>query len=455
MTSLLQTFQLIANPTKFLDKSAAKYGDTFTMRVLGINSPPVVFFSHPQAISECFAIPAQKLDFKKATHVFKPLFGANSIVLQEGLQHNRQRSLLMPPFHGDRMKSYGETIYSITQDVTKNWQEGRVVSMQHVMPDITLQIILQVVFGISPGARYEKLKQLLSALLDDITTPWYSSLFFFPPLQKDLGAWSPWGNYLKRKQNIDNLVYAEISERRSVQDDWLTDILSLLMSARDEDGQAMSDEELKDQLISLLLLGYETTAGVLQWLFYLIHAHPDVKEKIIDELKTVGTDPNEVTKLPYLSAVCQETMRLHPIALICTPRMTKETVEISGVEYATGTVLVPCIYLAHHRSETYIEPEKFNPDRFLEQKYSATEYLPFGGGYRGCVGSAFSMYELKLVLAAILSQFELELASKRPVLPVRRGITIVPSSGVPMKVVSDSRLLKQVGNLGEAPSINW
>ncbi|MBW4605387.1 MAG: cytochrome P450 [Calothrix sp. FI2-JRJ7] len=439
MTSLVQTIQLIANPTKFLDKSAAKYGDTFTMRVLGINSPPVVFFSHPQAISECFAIPAQKLDFKKATHVFKPLFGANSIVLQEGLQHNRQRSLLMPPFHGDRMKSYGDTIYSITQDVTKSWRVGQVVSMQHVMPNITLQIILQVVFGISPGERYQKLKQLLSALLDDITTPWYSSLFFFPPLQQDLGAWSPWGNYLKRKQDIDNLVYAEISERRHVQDDSLTDILSLLMSARDEDGQAMSDEELKDQLISLLLLGYETTAGVLQWLFYLIHAHPHVKDKIIDELKNLKEpDP---TKLPYLSAVCQETMRLHPIALICTPRMTKETVEISGVEYATGTVLVPCIHLAHHRSETYTEPEKFIPDRFLNQKYSATEYLPFGGGYRGCVGSAFSMYELKLVVARILSQFELELVDRRPVKPVRRGITIVPSSGVPMKV-------KQVNSCG-------
>jgi cytochrome P450 family 110 len=442
MNSLIQTIQLIANPTKFLDKSAAKYGDTFTMHVLGINSPPVVFFSHPQAISECFAIPAQKLDFKKATHVFKPLFGANSIVLQEGQQHNRQRSLLIPPLHGDRMNSYGDTIYSITSNITKDWRPGKIVSMQHVMPDITLQIILQVVFGISPGTRYQKLKQLLSALLDDITTPWYSSLFFFPPLQQDLGAWSPWGNYLKRKQDIDNLVYAEISERRLAQNDSLTDILSLLMSARDEEGQAMTDEELKDQLISLLLLGYETTAGVLQWLFYLIHSHPDVKDKILHELKSLEQpEPNEITKLPYLTAVCQETMRLHPIALICTPRMTRETVEISGVQYATGTVLVPCIYSAHHRSETYTEPEKFIPERFLNQKYSATEYLPFGGGYRGCVGSAFSMYEMKLVLAAILSQFDLELASRRPVKPIRRGITIVPSSGVPMKV-------KQVSSCG-------
>ncbi|MBF2065470.1 MAG: cytochrome P450 [Calothrix sp. C42_A2020_038] len=435
MTSLIQTLQLIANPTQFLDQSAAKYGDTFTMRVLGINSPPVVFFSHPQAISECFAIPAQKLDFKKATHVFKPLFGANSIVLQEGTQHNRQRTLLMPPFHGDRMKSYGKIICEITNNVTKDWRPGKVVSMQHIMPEITLQIILQVVFGISPGQRYQKLKQLLSTLLDDITTPWYSSLFFFPPLQKDLGTWSPWGKYLKRKQEIDNLIYAEISDKRLAKDESLTDILSLLMSARDQDGQAMSDEELKDQLISLLLLGYETTAGVLQWLFYLIHSHPNVKGKILNELGSFEKlEPDEITKLPYLTAVCQETMRLHPIALICTPRMTKESVEINGIKYISGTVLVPCIYLAHHRSETYQEPENFNPERFLARKYSATEYLPFGGGYRGCIGSAFSMYEMKLVLVAILSQFELELVDKCPVKPVRRGITIVPSSGVLMKI---------------------
>jgi cytochrome P450 len=150
MTSLLQTLQLIANPTRFLDGCAVKYGDVFSVRVLGINSPPVVFFSHPDAISECFAIPAKELDFQKATHVFKPLFGEKSIVLQETRSHNRQRQLLMPPFHGDRLKSYGELICQITEEVIKNWTVGEVISMQKVMPDITLRIILQVVFGISP-----------------------------------------------------------------------------------------------------------------------------------------------------------------------------------------------------------------------------------------------------------------------------------------------------------------
>jgi cytochrome P450 len=304
-----------------------------------------------------------------------------------------------------------------------------------------LQIILQVVFGMSPGVRYQKLKELLSSLLEDVTKPGYSTLFFFPPLQKDLSAWSPWGNYLKRREEIDKLIYAEIDERRLSNDASRTDILSLLMSARDENEEQMTDKELRDQLVSLLLLGYETTAAVLAWVFYLIHFHPQVKDKLMQELNTLGDTPNPetITQLPYLSAVCQETLRIHPIALICTPRMVKDTVEIVGQKFTSGTVLVPCIHLAHRRAETFLEPEKFKPERFLNQKFSPYEYLPFGGGYRGCIGAAFSMYELKLVVASILLHFQLELVDKRPVRPVRRGITIVPSGGVRMVVTKEMK----------------
>ena len=439
MLPLIQTLQLIANPTKFLDNCAHQYGDTFTLRVLGLNSPPVVFFSHPQEIADCFAIPAKKLDFKKATHVFKPLFGENSIVLQEQTTHNLQRQLLMPPFHGDRMKTYGDLICQITEKVTQYWRTGTTISIQKVMPDITLQIILQVVFGITPGERYQKLKNMLSSLLEDVTKPWYSSLFFFPSLQKNLGSWSPWGNFIRRREKIDQLIYAEISERRLANDTSNTDILSLLISARDENGQQMTDKELRDQLVSLLLLGYETTAGVLAWLFYLIHFDSQVKNKLIQELNTLGHTPipEQIIKLPYLNAVCQETMRLHPIALICTPRMAKDTVKIADNKFASGTVLVPCIYLAHRRHETYPEPNKFVPERFIDRKFSVHEFLPFGGGYRSCIGRAFSMYEMKLVLATILSKFKFNLVEQKPVRPVRRGITIVPSGGVSMLITQN------------------
>lgn len=437
--ALLQTLQLINNPTKFLTNCAERYGDIFTVRVLGLNSPPVVFFSNPQAIRDIFAVPSEKFDFKKATHVFKPLMGEQSLILQEGRSHQRQRQLLMPPFHGDRMRTYGEIICQITQEVT--WATGAAISIDQFMPDITLQIILQVVFGINPGARYEQLKKLLSTLLEDVTTPWYSSLFFFPPLQKDLGAWSPWGHFLRRRQQIDNLIYAEISQRRQENDLSRTDILSMLMSARDDNGQQLTDVELRDQLVSLLLLGYETTAAALGWAFYLIHSSPQVLNKLKHELNTLGDAPNPevIAQLPYLTAVCQEILRIYPIALICTPRMVKESVQLAGHKFESGTVLVPCIYLAHRRAETYPQPEQFDPERFLNQKFSPYEYLPFGGGSRGCIGTAFSMYEMKLVLATILSRFELTLANQRPVHPVRRGITIVPSSNAVQMTVTGER----------------
>ncbi|MBW4641689.1 MAG: cytochrome P450 [Goleter apudmare HA4340-LM2] len=435
--ALLQTLQLIANPTKFLETCAAKYGDTFTLRVLGLNSPPIVFFSHPQAISDCFAISEKELDFQKATHVFKPLFGENSIVFQKARSHNRQRQLLLPPMHGASLQNYGEVICQITKSVTKNWQVGTKFFMQQVMPDITLQIILQVVFGMNPrDERYQQLKVLLSSLLDDVTKPWYSSLFFFPSLQQDLGAWSPWGSYQIRQQKIDQLIYAEIHERHKINDNTHTDILNLLMLARDDNDQAMTDTELRDQLVSLLLLGYETTAAVLSWAFYLIHSHPKVKSRLMQELDTLGnsTNPEAITQLSYLTSICQETLRIYPIALICTPRMVKNKLEIAGNKFTSGTVLVPCIYLAHHRAETYPEPDKFQPERFSIQKFSPYEYLPFGGGYRGCIGAAFAMYEMKLVIATILSKFQLELVEHHSVKPVRRGITIIPHGGVQMVV---------------------
>ena len=435
--ALLQTLQLIANPTDFLETCAKQYGDPFTVRVMGLNSPPVVFFSQPQAIKEIFAQPLEQFDFKKATHVFKPLMGERSLVLQEGRSHQRQRQLMLPPFHGDRMKAYGQIICQITQDVIAQWSVGESIAINQFLPDITLQIILQVVFGINPGERYQQLKTMLSSLLEDVTTPWYSSLFFFPPLQRDLGAWSPWGHFVRRRKQIDNLIYAEIAQRRLENDYSRTDILTMLMSAQDENGQQMTDVELRDQLVSLLLLGYETTAAALAWVFYLIHSHVQVLDKLRQELDSLGENPQPeaIASLPYLTAVCQETLRIYPIALICTPRMLKDSVQVADRNFAAGTVLVPCIYLAHRNPETYPQPQQFKPERFLTQKFSPFEYLPFGGGSRGCIGAAFSMYEMKLVLATVLSRFQLQLAANSSVRPVRRGITIVPSAnGVQMTV---------------------
>lgn len=435
--AIIQTLQVVANPVQFLDTCAKRYGDIFTTRVLGFNSPPVVFFGNPKALQDIFTAPTEYFDFGKATHVFEPLMGKKSIILQEGKAHQRQRQLLLPPFHGDRMRAYGRTIQTIVQEATSAWQPDSPVVIERLMPDITLQIILQVVFGILPGQRYNTLKHLLATLLDDVTTPAYSSLFFFPPLQLDWGKWSPWGSFKQRLAEIDSLIYAEIAERRQNADSSGTDILSLLISATDEAGEGMSDRELRDQLVSLLLLGYETTAASLTWAFYWIHSLTPIERQLRQELAKLGDNPTpeELTQLPYLGAVTQESLRLYPIALISMPRMLKTALSLGEHEYPAGTVIVPCIYVAHQRPQTYSNPREFQPERFLDRKFTPYEFLPFGGGARGCIGAAFSLYEMKLILGTILSNWQLQLVDLQPVKPIRRGITIVPSGGVRLRVV--------------------
>jgi cytochrome P450 len=254
-------------------------------------------------------------------------------------------------------------------------------------------------------------------------------MLFFPLLQQDLGRWSPWGRFLRQQQQIDDLIYAEIRERREQLDPSRTDILSLLMAARDQAGESMTDVELRDELMTLLTAGHETTASALTWALYWIHKLPEVREKLLQELDSLGDDPdpNTITRLPYLSAVCSETLRIYPVALITFPRRAKVLLEIMGYQFEPGTLVTGCIYLTHQREDIYPEAKRFRPERFLERQFSPYEYLPFGGGSRRCIGAAFAIFEMKLVLATILQEKQLALTNNRQAKPVRRGLTATPS----------------------------
>lgn len=426
-TGLLQTLKIISQPIQFLENCANSYGDCFTLRVLGVNSPPVVFLSHPSAIEAIFTTEAQAFELGKITHVFKPLTGVQSLIMQEGKRHQRLRQLLMPPLHGKRLPTYGYLIQEITTQATENWIIRTQLAIRDAVAEIVLDVILRVVLGLHPNTRYTQLKNLIKPYLEQVNAPLYSIQFFWPLLQQNWGTWSPWGQFLHQRQQIDQLIYDEIAERRLKMGG--EDVLSLLIAAQDEQGKGLTDEELHDQLITLLLLGYDTTASALSWAFYWIHRYPQVCQKLRQELQSLGKnlDPLTVTQLPYLNAVCQETLRIHPIALISQPRVVQQTVKIDSYQFQPGTILVPCIHLAHHRSQVYPQPKKFQPERFLNHKFSPYEYFPFGGGSRSCIGIALSLFEMKLILATILSRFQLELIERQPVKPVRRGITIVPS----------------------------
>ncbi len=314
LPSLLQTLAIVAQPINFLERCAQTYGDTFTLRVLGVNSPPVVFFSNPDSIQAIFTTLADSFEFGKVTHIFRPLVGDQSVIMQEGQRHQRQRQLLMPALHREQLYGQGRVICDLTRQQMSDWSIGRSLTIREEMSEISLQVILQVVFGMVPGARYERLKQLLSHLLEAITSPLYSTQFFFPMIQQNLGCWSPWGGFLAQQQEIDALIYAEINDRRSQSLNGRTDILSVLMTAIDDQGESMSDVELRDQLMTLLLLGHETTASGLAWAFYWVHRHPDCLDRLLTELQTLGQnpDPTALSQLPYLTAVCKEALRVYP-----------------------------------------------------------------------------------------------------------------------------------------------
>ncbi len=428
--ALWQIIQWITRPFAFMEACAREYGDIFTVSI-GQVAVPTVFVSNPKAMQEILSPDTKKLDAPgEENQIFALVLGDYSVITVSGTRHRRERHLLVPPFHGERMQAYGLLIRNITRQVISQWGVGKPFSIRSSMQKISLRVILQAVFGLHEGPRYQQLEQLLSSVLDMIGSPIRSSMLFFPILQQDLGLWSPWGRFLRQQQQIDDLIYAEIRDRRQQPDPSRTDILSLLMSARDEAGEPMTDIELRDELMTLLTAGHETTASALTWALYWIHKLPEVREKLLQELDSVGDDPDPSTiaRLPYLNAVCSETLRIYPVALITFPRRVKSPLELMGYQFEPGTLLSGCIYLTHQRDDLYPEPKRFKPERFLERQYSPYEYLPFGGGSRRCIGAAFAIFEMKLVLATILQEKQLALADNRVVKPVRRGLTATPSA---------------------------
>ncbi len=372
---------------------------------------------------------------KQTTIPIRVLLGDNSLVLIDGIKHQKARKLLMPPFHGERMKSYSDIIVEVTKQIIASWQVGKPFCLRDYTQEISLRVILRTVFGLDEGKKYEELRQVLISWLDIFNSPLKSFFLFFPVLQKDLGFLSPWGQFVKQNQLIHEILQAEIIRRRNNPNTLGGDILSLIISARDEAGQPMSDAEIRDELMTMLFAGHETTANILAWAFYWIHYLPEVREKLMAELNSLpqNADSNTITKLPYLSAIVSETLRIYP-TVVFVGRQLKAPFEILGYKFEAGTSLLPSIYLTHHREDIYPEPKKFQPERFLEKQFSPYEYLPFGGGNRRCLGYAFALFEMKLVLATVLSQVELELLEQHPLKPVRRGITFTPGGGVKMSV---------------------
>ncbi|MFM2064010.1 MAG: hypothetical protein RLZZ507_3681 [Cyanobacteriota bacterium] len=431
--SLLQKIKWITKPVELLETYAQEYGDIFILPI-GAGSRPQVLISNPQGIQQIFTADSKYLDSGEVAGVKPPFLGQQSLIALSGEPHKRQRKLLTPPFHGERMLAYGQLIAKIAEEVTNQWAINKPFAVRSSMQEITFQVILKAVFGLEDGLRYEQLSKLLSTRLEGGQSVLRAILLLFPVLQKDWGPLSPWGQLMENERQIDKLIYAEIEERRQKPDPSRTDILSLMMASRDEAGEPMTDVELRDELITLLIAGHETTATSLAWALYWIHHEPKVYEKLIEEIDSLSdkTDINTILRLPYLDAVCKETLRIYPVTMFAFPRMVKSAIQILDYHFEPGTIISPCIYLTHHREDLYPESKKFKPERFLERQFSPYEYLPFGGGNRRCIGMAFAQFEMKLILTNVLSRWQLALINSQPVKPVRRGLLLAPPDSLRM-----------------------
>ncbi|AKG21668.1 cytochrome P450 [Calothrix sp. 336/3] len=443
--TFIQIVRWFVSPLSLLEECAKNYGDIFTLSI----SPqltPVVIVSNPIALQQIltgdssgnFTAPG----YQDAT--FGCLFGPFSLMSIDSTEHQRQRQLLTPAFHGDRMRSYAAEINNITEATMSSLETGASFSIRDVTQAISLRIIIKLVFGFYEDESAKQMENLLNQMLNNISSPGGAAMLYLRFLQKDWGNWSPWGKHIKFQQEIDNLLYSEIQERRKQADTSRTDILSLMMSAKDENGESMSDQELRDELFTLLIAGQETTATALAWSLYWIHKLPEVREKLLLEIDSLyensseNLDINTINKLPYLNAVCCETLRIYPVGMQTFIRRVEKPSQICGYDLQPGTLLYGNIYLTHQRQDLYPEPQKFRPERFLEKQFSPYEFLPFGGGVRRCIGAAFALFEMKVVLVKILSTYSLVLVDDVDVKPKRRVLVTAPSSPINM-LITDKR----------------
>jgi cytochrome P450 family 110 len=429
------TFNFVRNPFRFLDDCAHRYGDWFTLRVPGVAA--FVFTSDPVAIREVFQGDPEIFRAGKANRPLGAFMGERSLLFLDGPAHLHDRRLILPAFHGERMQAYADTMRSIADAEIDRWPIEQPFPLHRAMRAITFEVIMRTVFGLRDGPAAASIRQTLSKLFT-LYASRSGTLFALPALQIDLGPWSPWGRAVRLHREFSRLLFEAIRDRREATTAPRDDILSMLLLARDENGAPLDQESLRDEMLTLLLAGHETTAASLSWVINRLLANPEVAERARTEVRSVtgaepiGAQPN---KLRYLEAVINETMRLDPV-IPNAGRELRAPVKIAGRELPAGVVVAPCIYLAHRRTDLWQEALEFNPERFLSRRIDPYAFFPFGGGMRRCVGAAFATYQMKIVLAQILSRVELKPVPGYAARLERRSIAFAPSRGLPVMVAN-------------------
>jgi cytochrome P450 len=426
MSPLRQTLSWALRPLPFLEDCRARYGDAFGVKFLGFKTP-MVMLSDPAAIKALYTERGHGLP--PGRNIFlEPILGARSLLLLEGEEHMAHRKLMLPSFHGERMRALEPAVAGIVDAEIDSWPLGEEFALHPRMQAMTLEVILRVVFGVSRGPRLERLRELLGGLLAETSSVSVQLLVLLRSRVRGAGRGIP-AKVVDRMREVDELLYAEIAEHRERGDlEERDDILSTLILGRFEDGTGMTDTDLRDQLMTLLLAGHETTATALAWSFDLLLRHQQALTRLRDSLDAGEED--------YLRATVSESLRLRPVVPLAGRRLGKELVA-GDLRLPAGTDVTPAIWLVHTRADVYPEPFAFRPERFLENGPDTYSWIPYGGSVRRCLGAAFAEFEMRIALRAILGRCEIRKADPMPERVARRNVTLSPRDGT--KVIVTSR----------------
>jgi cytochrome P450 family 135 len=422
---IVHTIRWMRRPIEFLDSCRRRYGDAFSVTFIGFESPSV-FISHPDAIRDLYRSHENRLPPGR-TVALEPVMGRRSVLLLEGAEHLSRRKVMLPPFHGARMRAYEAVIAEAIHREIDSWPTGTAFAIHPRMQAVTLEVIMRAVFGVSDPERLAALRDRLGPMLAGLADP---QIQLRAMLAQRFGRADPFEALRRDVEAVDALLYAEIADRRA--DPALErrdDILAMLVMARFEDGEALDDRELRDQLVTLLLAGHETTATALAWTFDLLLRNPEALTRLRSELAEGGDE--------YLRAVITEALRLRPVVPLAGRRLHSE-LRVGDYLLPAGTDVTPAFWLTHTRPDIYPDPLAFRPERFLEDPPETYAWVPFGGGVRRCLGAAFAEFEMRIVLREVLRSCELRGARRSPERIARRNVTFSPRNGTPV-IVSQRR----------------
>ncbi len=430
MPAALQMVGFWTRPLAFLSRCGERYGKRFTLRLPV--APPFVMLADPDEVKQVFTAPPDVLRPGEGAQVLEPVVGRNSVLLLDEGAHMEQRKLMLPAFHGERMERLTGLMEEVAAAEVAAIPRGVPLPLHPRMQDLTLKIILRAVFGLDPGARFDALRERLQAMLEFGDRP----ISLMPPKPDSLVARvaervGPFAQFVRMQGEVDEIIFALIAERRAEGAE-RDDVLAMLLEATHEDGSPMSEEEIRDELMTLLVAGHETTASTLAWAFERLVREPAVLDRLVAEV-----DAGEEA---YLTATIQETLRDRPVLPNAAPRLVAKEITIGEWTYQPGCALVANAYLIHHDPEIYPDPHAFRPERFLDQPPGTYTWIPFGGGRRRCLGASFAMLEMKVVLRALLTACELRDSGDGVEIAQRRNITVRPVHGARVVVAERERV---------------